>query len=549
MIIIQTIFFSFFCLITILSISGLGTLLNPTKKKKLLENFFYGFLVIALTVTIIHFFYKIDLIIIFLILVAGLLVSIKNYKLSFKKINHDIYLYGLIFIILIPIYLSQKYHEDFGYYHLPYIINLINEKIIFGLANANSAFAHNSIWLNILPIFYINENYDFVLLPTFLIYLVFIIYSVSLIINEKIKTISSFFLIVCLFYIVLKFTRISEYGNDIPALIFTILAILNFFKFQEERNLKKKLSYFFCNFSFTVFAILIKFSVIPVLILSVYLFLKNYKNLSTEILKIRYIFIYILGITFLLQQFVYTSCFIYPSTLTCINTSWFDPAILNSIDRLELINKSYAETNGSIAKGEFLKNFNWVSYWFNRNYSEILEHLLTMIFPVILFLFISNKTNSPKKLDLEKIKIFILFILIGFLFWFTFSPVYRFGIIYFISTIFLITLYFYQNRVFSKKKFTILILIFLLFNFSKNITRIYDEDKIFYGIKKIKNEFLEYKNNSNERFSVFYPDNQKNIKNGNGWQGRLCWDIKFLCSYGEIDINSFYNYLIIKKSK
>jgi hypothetical protein len=548
-IIIHTILFSFFCLITILSISGLGTLLNPTKKKKLLESFFYGFLVITLTITIIHFFYKIDPIIILLIFVTGLFVSIKKCKLSFKKINHDIYLYVLIFIILIPIYLSQKYHEDFGYYHLPYIINLVNEKIIFGLANANSAFAHNSIWLNILPIFYINENYDFVLIPTFLIYSVFIIYSVSQIINEKIKTISSFFLIVCLFYIVLKFTRISEYGNDIPALIFTILAILNFFKFQEERNLKKKLSYFFCNFSFTVFAILIKFSVIPVLILSVYLFLKNYKNLSPEILKIRYIFIYILGITFFLQQFVYTSCFIYPSTLTCINTSWFDPIILNSIDRLELINKSYAETNGSITKAEFLKNFNWVSYWFNRNYSEILEHLLTMIFPVILFLFISNKTNSPKILDLKKIKVFILFILIGFLFWFTFSPVYRFGIIYFISTIFLITLYFYQNRVFSKKKFTILILIFLLFNFSKNIIRIYDEDKIFYGIKKIKNEFLEYKNNSNERFSVFYPDNQKNIKNGNGWQGRLCWDIKFLCSYGEIDINSLNNYLIIKKLK
>ena len=548
MIIIQTILFSFFCLITILSISGLGTLLNPTKKKELLENFFLGFLVMALTVTIIHFFYKINLIIIFLIFVAGLFASIKNYKHSFKKINHNVYLYVLIFIILIPIYLSQKYHEDFGYYHLPYVITIIEEKIIFGLANANSAFAHNSIWLNILPIFYINENYDFILIPTFLIYSVFIIYSFNLINKEK-KTISNFFLIVCLFYIVLKFTRISEYGNDIPALIFTILAILNFFKFQEERNLKKKISYFFYNFSFTVFAILIKFSVIPVLILSAYLFLKNYRNLSPEILKIRYIFIYILGITFFLQQFVYTSCFIYPSTLTCINTSWFDPTILNSIDRLELINKSYAETNGLITKAEFLKNFNWVSYWFNRNYSEILEHLLTMIFPVILFLFISNKTNSPKKLDLKKINFFIFFVLIGFLFWFTFSPVYRFGIIYFISVIFLITLYFYQNRVFSKKKFTILILIFLLFNFSKNIIRIYDEDKIFYGIKKIKNEFLEYKNNSNEKFTVFYPDIQKNSINGNGWQGRLCWDIKFLCSYGEIDINSSNNYLIIKKIK
>jgi hypothetical protein len=115
--------------------------------------------------------------------------------------------------------------------------------------------------------------------------------------------------------------------------------------------------------------------------------------------------------------------------------------------------------------------------------------------------------------------------------------------------IFLITLYFYQNRVFSKKNLKIFIIIFLLFNFSKNIVRIYDKGKIFYGIEKVKNEFLEYKNNTNEKILVFYPDIQKNNKNGNGWQGRLCWDIKFLCSYEEIDISSSNNYLIIKKIK
>ena len=547
--IFESIFFLLASCTIILSVAGYGNFLVYKYNNNFFEKIFLGIIIITFLVTLIHFFFKISFYIAVGLLFIGLILFLINHKSSLTKLYKSNLLYLIIFLILLPIYISQKYHEDFGYYHLPYVITMIEEKIIFGLANANSAFAHNSIWLNILPIFYINENYDFILIATFLIYSVFIIYSFSHINKERKKTISNFFLIVCLFYIILKFTRISEYGNDIPALIFTILAILNFLKFQEEKNLKKKISYFFYNFSFTAFAILIKFSVIPVLILSAYLFLKNYRNLSPEILKIRYIFIYILGITFFLQQFVYTSCFIYPSTLTCINTSWFDPTIVNSIDRLELVNKSYAETKGLVTKEEFLKNFNWVSYWFNRNYPEILEHLLTMIFPIILFLFISNKTNLPKKLDLKKINFFIFFVLIGFLFWFTFSPVYRFGIIYFISVIFLITLYFYQNRVFSKKKFTILILIFLLFNFSKNIIRIYDEDKIFYGIKKIKNEFLEYKNNSNEKFSVFYPDIQKNSINGNGWQGKLCWDIKFLCSYGEIDINSSNNYLIIKKSK
>ena len=193
MIITQTILFLFFCYLTILSISGLGTLLSPTdKKKNVLENFFYGFLVIALTVTVVHFFYKIEQLIVFLIFAAGLFVSIKNYKLSLKKINYDFYLYILVLIILIPIYLSQKYHEDFGYYHLPYIINFISEKIIFGLANTNSAFAHNSIWLNILPTFYIKENYDFVLMPTFLIYFLIISFLFFNSLNKKIVLLFTF---------------------------------------------------------------------------------------------------------------------------------------------------------------------------------------------------------------------------------------------------------------------------------------------------------------------------------------------------------------------
>ena len=547
--IFESIFFLLASCTIILSMAGYGNFLDYKYKNNFFEKIFLGIILTTFLLTLLHFFFKISFYISGGLLFIGLILFFRNHKKFLTNVYKSNLSYLIIFLILVPIYISQKYHEDFGYYHLPYVITMIEEKIIFGLANANSAFIHNSIWLNILPIFYINENYDFILIPTFIIYSVFIIYSFSLINKEKKKTISNFFLIVCLFYIVLKFTRISEYGNDIPALIFTILAILNFFKFEEERNLKKKISYFFYNFSFTVFAILIKFSVIPVLILSVYLFLKNYRNLYPEILKIRYIIIYILGITFFLQQFFYTGCFIFPSTISCLDVSWFNNEFIDVKKSLELVNKSYSIARNIFSPEEYLNNFTWFPYWFNRNYSEILEHLLTMIFPVILFLFISNKTNSPKKLELKKIKIFIFFILIGFLFWFTFSPVYRFGIIYFISTIFLITLYFYQNRVFSKKKFTTLILIFLLFNFSKNIIRIYDEDKIFYGIKKIKNEFLEYKNNSNERFSVFYPDIQKNNRNGNGWQGRLCWDIKFLCSYGEIDINLFNNYLIIKKIK
>ena len=39
-------------------------------------------------------------------------------------------------------FLSQKYHEDFGYYHLPYALGFIEEKIVFGFANIDQSYLH-----------------------------------------------------------------------------------------------------------------------------------------------------------------------------------------------------------------------------------------------------------------------------------------------------------------------------------------------------------------------------------------------------------------------
>ena len=51
-------------------------------------------------------------------------------------------------------FISQKYHEDFGYYHLPYALGLIEEKIIFGFANIDKSYVYNSIWLNYIQYFF-----------------------------------------------------------------------------------------------------------------------------------------------------------------------------------------------------------------------------------------------------------------------------------------------------------------------------------------------------------------------------------------------------------
>ena len=127
MIIIEAIYFITFCFFTIFSLSGLGQILFYKVNKNFFESVFYGFIVAAFFITLIHFFVKISIYLSLIILLVGFLSGSKKYfsKIKFEK---KLFVYSLIFLVLIPLYISQKYHEDFGYYHLPYIINLINEK-------------------------------------------------------------------------------------------------------------------------------------------------------------------------------------------------------------------------------------------------------------------------------------------------------------------------------------------------------------------------------------------------------------------------------------
>ena len=546
MIIIETAYFITFCFITIFSLSGLGQILIHKINNNFFESIFYGFIVAAFFITLIHFFLKISIYLSLIILLIGFIFGLKSYLLKIK-LKKKLLIYLLIFLVLIPIYISQKYHEDFGYYHLPYIINIINEKIIFGLANLNRAFVHNSIWINIQSIFYFTDDYSYVAVPTFLIYCLFIIFSIDRIITKRESNISNYFLIVSIFYLILKFTRISEFGNDIPSIVFSILSIYNFLRFGEEKEIEIKKKIFYNNFAFASFAILIKFSSIPILLLTLYLLIKNYKIIIKDIFKFHYIFIYLICFLFFLQQFIYTGCFIFPSNLSCFDVSWFDEYFLNAKYRLELINKSYfATAKGILSEEEYLKNFTWIPFWFKRNYPGMLEHLLTMILPLAIFLFfLKKKTQSIQKF--YYFKYFIFFVIFGFLFWLNFSPVYRFGIINFLSLVFLVSVLIYKQRILSKKIFLIFISLFLFFNFSKNIKRINNEDEIFFGIKKIDNSYILNPKNSGTIISTFQPDLEANGKKGNGWQGRLCWDIKFICTKSKINIKKINNYLIIER--
>ena len=106
----------------------------------LLGIFFYTFLSISL-----HLFFPLNeylnLIIALLLLSYYLYENISIKNINFKNKKNLIFFISLIIVITMTI--KYKPNEDYGFYHLPYIVNLINEKAIFGLANLQAQFALN----------------------------------------------------------------------------------------------------------------------------------------------------------------------------------------------------------------------------------------------------------------------------------------------------------------------------------------------------------------------------------------------------------------------
>tara|TARA_B100000161_G_C33264301_1_gene287093 strand:- start:213 stop:542 length:330 start_codon:yes stop_codon:yes gene_type:complete len=109
----------------------------------------------------------------------------------------------------------------------------------------------------------------------------------------------------------------------------------------------------------------------------------------------------------------------------------------------------------------------------------------------------------------------------------------------------MLLLNFFYKKQFSKKVFIVFFSIFILFNFSKNILRLDTKNDIFFGIQKIHNKYVNNFEYSNEYARIFFPDVKNNSQNG--WQGRLCWDIPFICTYQNFNVHRKNNYLFLIK--
>lgn len=535
---------------------------NRFKDFEIYEISFFGIIFLTFISFGIHLFFPLNeysILLLFLILFILVFINFKKIYQILKLINFNFFI--ISFFVVFIMTLKYNLNEDYGYYHLPYIINLISEKIIFGLSHLQVNFAWNSTWLNFssmlnFPILGLKGTQ---LSNSILFFFIIYFFLNESFLKKNIGKFSHSFLILFAVYIIIKFSRLKEHGFDFPANIFLILAFYYFVKIFEEKNIMLIRRYFLNLTYFSIFSITIKLSTFasPILILTSFLFLKK-RGIKLNLIDSSLLFIYFLVVFWCLQQFIYTGCISPFFKFSCIETlSWHHENISNLVGGATgAVNKSFNQYTGILTREEYVQNFNWVNTWFNRNKVEFFEHLIALLIPFLILLIINFRLNfkskTQKLFKILELKLFIIsvfiFILAGISIWFFKSPVIRFGIPYLlILFIFLFLILFKITQLdyikFKKGLVTIFIIAFI-FNVSKNLKRINDTEHTLFWPKIIT---FNYGTNIINDFQINFPNSESNFH-----QEKYCWSIPFICHMSggrNLSFQKKNSYIFISKLK
>ena len=402
----------------------------------------------------------------------GQLTSIK--KWLFKLI--------IIFTIFLPFKYVLKGNEDL-YYHLPKVDFLNQFKIIFGIAHINPSLSFTNGWAHISSVFnFLNGGDKNLYLSSYVFYILLILTLYDYIKNSSSNNIKIFFSILILF-IIIKFNRLQEFGNDYQSMLLILLALGLFLKyfFDNDKNkeiINKIIFFSFFAFMFRVYAVFI----IPMFII----LLKERWGLFKIINKKMIAIILVTFISTSLTSFVNSGCFFIPIEKTCIDKSKIPWSYHDNIKGLNLhlksFNTSYGEykkeNKDALSREDWIENFNWLKYHISsERFLKPLAKTLTII--LLIFLIFAFKYQLKiEKLNLKKI-LFLSLSSLTLLLWLLITPLVRAGGFSYVSffIISLLVLIFNFKKNFELKNLRFLLLIFLIIVSLININRLNKEIK------------------------------------------------------------------------
>ena len=450
-------------------------------------------------------------------------------KLFRKKISLIFSISSVLFIGL----LMYKTHDDFFYYHYPYILSLIEFKKIFGVGNLEHGFRTPS------SIFYLNSLFYLPILDKLLINsgaIFFVIFSniffIQKIFNQLKNKKNNFILILSLLSLIFIntiFYRLAEHGTDRSALILIFILAIYYLEGTNKKLNAINFNYYYERILIIILLIASLKSFYLIYIIFILILFFEFRNVLFEKIffkkllfqKVGYYFLFG-SLIIIFTNFSNTGCFIYPASFTCLETfSWSIPKkeVIEMKTWYELWSKAGASPNYRIENVDvYLSGLNWVSNWVqNHFFNKISDYLLSLSLVIVICYF--TLTNF-KKAEFHKKNFYIFyFVILALLFeWFLNHPALRYGGFTLIALSIYIPLSLYMEGKLNlnfklKKKVTFLICLSFVFFSLKNVDRIFKENKK-YNYNPFTNAHYFVNDNSNHYKELFLRAERNRIKDG-----------------------------------
>ena len=475
-------------------------------------NILIGYTFIGLLTLIFHFFFKINNFFSFILIMFGLLSFVYNYSNLQKR-----KFFELILIIIIFSFILFGYSEhpiDTNMYHHPYVSYLKSDKIVFAIANIQFRFGHIS-FLQYVQAALTNDYLHNISLASLniIFYLSFVYFFSREIFYEKKFSLIFLLKILFLSFILIKFSRYREHGNDLIPLLISIYFLINILSINKK-NIKNKMMIVYLALPFAAFMFLHKISYVFVFL--IFLPLISFLKIKTmNIINSKFLIIFsVMTIPWLIKNYLTTSCLAYPLEFTCISNPFYElqglakPA--NAAWLTEIWAKGFIDHPNwnELNLKEYASSFNWIETWASGHFVKIIEILSPLFFIILiltLYLFL-KKENYLKKKNKKNLQNFYYFIffanLVGLFVWFYKAPIFRYGSFYIINFIILTYIlslgFFFEFKKSNKLKFfkSIVLISLIFFNF-KNILRMnYSEHSLFPKTIKKENEYKIIQNNN-----------------------------------------------------
>ncbi len=457
------------------------------------------------------------------------------YSIFINNFRRELLLLCAICFIAIIFVLVAKNHDDFPYYHFPYVSLLTEYSHPIGIGVLNNGFRSPSSIFFISSMFYLPKSgvFLFHLTPAFILIFTNIV-LLKIIFDKKIFLENKFYNFYSLFafsFINIFFYRLAEHGTDRSGMILLLIA---FFYLLHICTLHKRLSKNSEDF-FKIFVILIFFviSIKPFYLINLFLFIIIfYYNHTRKIflnLLFTPVFFYSLSFLFFTVFFTFlnSGCLIFPITQTCFyNFEWsLNKEVIQDVKVwFELWSKSGARPNFVVENRiEYISNFNWLNSWFeNYFFNKVSDFLLGVFFTILVFYLIFYRVNIRKKTKITNYHLLYIFLIFCLAEWFFKHPSLRYGGYHILALIFFIpaSLHLSTLKLSFKdyyKKTLILALVVVTIFISRNTQRLINENNLYqYNILENlnykfiggdKNFYFRYNNHIKENRGKIYHKN------------------------------------------